>query len=432
MQVSIFGLGYVGSVAAGCLAEHGHDVVGVDINPLKVELVKSGTPPVDEPGLEERFDDTTLPGSLSSTSDAHRAIERTDLSIVAVGTPLDGSGQLSTTNLYNIVDSTVEPLRRTDGHTFVIRSTVPPGTTRQLKSYLKQKLEYPSPVDFVVNPEFIREGTAVQDFYDPPYVVLGCFDGDGGLEQSRALYDSLGLDAEFHVVEPELAESLKFVGNTFHALKITFANEVSSIASEQGIDGKRLMDLLCTDEKLNISSSYMEPGMSFGGSCLPKDNQAFADLAADAAVEAPLVESIQVSNATHLERIASRIEAVASGTVGIVGVSFKPDTTDMRNSPAIELMRHLDGSTQFFGDGIDLSTLVGSNRDYVDRVAPDLESRLHQAPDKFVEATDTVVFTNPGSYPGIVDGLQDHVVCDPVGTVRDASDRFAAYHPVIW
>lgn len=431
MDVSIFGLGYVGCVAGGCFAEHDHSVVGVDINPRKVEMVNNGVCPVDEPGLNERFASGSVDGTLSATTDAHEAITGTDISIVSVGTPLDSSGQLSTTNLYNVIDSTVEPLQETEGHTFVIRSTVPPNTTRKLQSYLHEKLSDPTSIDFVVNPEFIREGSAVEDFYDPPYVILGKFE-DGDAEPVKTLYQSLEFGADIHVVDPELAESLKFVSNTFHALKVTFANEVSSVASNYDINGKQLMEFVRADQKLNISPSYLKPGMSFGGSCLPKDNQAFGNLAGDAGIDIPLINNIQRSNAAHLDRIADRVDALAADRVGIVGVSFKSDTTDMRNSPALELMLELETDVCLYGTGVNLSELVGSNRDYIDRVAPDIESRLWTDPEGFLDTADTIVFTNNGSYPELRTGIEDHIVCDPIGAVCASAEQFAEYHPLIW
>jgi len=431
MRVSVFGLGYVGCVMTACLARNGHDVVGVDVNPEKVQRIDRGESPVDEPGVGEAIAEGAEAGCVVATTDAGEAVSKTDVSFLTVGTPLDDTGQLNTTNLYNVLDSAAPAIDRKGEHTVVVRSTVPPRTTRNLRSYLREKVGDDTNVDFAVNPEFIREGSAMSDFFDPPYVVVGSFaDDDPG--QVLDLYRTLDVDGEVRIVTPEQAESLKMVNNAFHALKICFANEIGSVVSAAGVDGKELMELVCADEKLNISDQYMEPGFAFGGSCLPKDTRAVATIAENAGVETPLISSIPESNDNHIERVRDLVESMDGDTVGIVGVAFKSNTADMRNSPGLRLASRVDGETLLYAGDLDPSAALGSNREYLDRVMPDIEDRLVSDPDAFLDSVDVVVFANDCSHPELTACLDDTPVCDPVGTVRELADAIDEYHAVSW
>lgn len=431
MDVSVFGLGYVGCVFSACLSRGGHDVIGVDVNPEKVRALDSGRSPIDETGVGDLIEEGVVDGRIRATTDAAEAIANSTHSFVTVGTPLDDTGQLNTTNLYNVMDSIAGPIGEKGEHTVVIRSTVPPRTTRNLREYLDDKLGAEATANFVVNPEFLREGTAVRDFYDPPYVVLGTFEGDdaSGVQE---LYESLGVEADVRVVSPEVAESLKMVNNAFHALKICFANEVGSVASSAGVDGKELMALVCRDTKLNISEKYLEPGFAFGGSCLPKDSRAIAKTGNGEGVDTPLLENILESNERHIGRVSERVNALDGETVGIVGISFKSGTSDMRNSPGLKLAKRLEKDVLLYGGGVDLSGMIGSNRDYVDRTFPDLESRLIEDPDEFLAHVDVVVFTNDDPRPELSPGLESKTVCDPVGAVSELADDVDEYHSITW
>lgn len=431
MNVSIFGLGYVGCVTAGCLTDGGHTVYGVDINPQKVRAIDEGRPPVEEPGLRDLFETGVAEGRLHATTDAAEAIENTEMSFVSVGTPLDETGKLSTTSLYNVIDSIVPAIAEQDEHTIVVRSTVPPGTTRSLRKYLTDRLDGDVRVNFVVNPEFLREGTALTDFYDPPYVVIGEF-ADGSGTALRELYEGFEIDASIEVVGPELAESLKMVNNAFHALKICFANEVSSVASTAGIDGQELMRLVCADTKLNISPAYLSPGFAFGGSCLPKDSRSIATMGEDLPAGTPLLSSIIESNDQHLKRIAAAVEALPGDRVGIAGVSFKAGTDDMRNSPSLRLANELEETPLLYSRSISVADAVGSNRDYLEKTFPDIESYLVNDPEEFLDRIDVVVFTNARDYSELLPAITDKAVCDPVGAMDDHAAEIEHYERAIW
>ncbi|PSP76819.1 hypothetical protein BRC86_00750 [Halobacteriales archaeon QS_3_64_16] len=413
MNVSIFGLGYVGCVTAGCLTDGGHTVYGVDINPQKVEQVNAGTPPVDEPGLADLFEEATSEGRLQATTDAVEAAASTDISFVSVGTPLDETGKLSTTGLYNVMDSMVPAVEEKGEHTVVIRSTVPAGTTRSLRDYLNDQLET-GKANFVVNPEFLREGTALSDFYDPPYVVIGEFAGDDA-SAVYDLYDAFEIDASTEVVGPELAESVKMVNNAFHALKICFANEVSSIAASEGIDGTELMRLVAADRKLNM-----------------KDSRSIATLGNEIPAGTPLLGSITDSNDSHLERIAAAVDGLPGERVGIAGISFKSGTDDMRNSPGLRLAQFLDETPLLYSRSISPADAVGSNRDYMEKIFPDLESFLVNDPEEFLDRVDTVVFTNTREYDELLPGIEEKSVCDPMGTMAEHASEIERYERAIW
>ena len=431
MKVSVFGLGHVGCILTACLAQHGHEVTGVDVNPQKVRTVNEGRSPVEEEGVEEWIEEGFVEGNISATTDSAEAIAESSITFVTVGTPSGDTGQLNATNLYNVMDSIVSPINDKSEHTVVIRSTVPPRTTRNLRTYLTGKLDDSANVNFAVNPEFLREGTALRDFYDPPYVILGTYEGDD-VQPVLDLYESLGVDAEIKVVDPEVAESLKMVNNAFHALKICFANEVGSIASSTGVDGKELLRLVCEDTKLNISDKYLEPGFAFGGSCLPKDSRALSTVGSERDVNALLIDSIIESNDEHLERVSRFVNELEEETVGIVGVSFKSGTMDTRNSPGLRLAKQLDQDVLFYGGNVDPSKMVGANQDYLNQAFPDAESRLISDVDAFLDSVDVVVFTNNGDWSEFAPKLKSKTVCDPVGAIRESADEIDEYYSITW
>lgn len=428
MRISIFGLGYIGCVSAGCLTSFGHDVVGVDINNRKVEQINAGTSPVTEPGLSELIDDAVESGRLEATTDPTEATENTDLSLVCVGTPEGKDGSLDTTNLYNVMDS-IAPV--VDGeHTITIRSTVPPGTTRDLRSYLQKQIDDTAAPQFVVNPEFLREGTAVSDFENPPYTVLGKFsDERTAVDQ---LYEELPLNGETHVVSPEAAELLKLTNNTFHAMKISFANEMGSIASQYDVDGDELLELVKSDSKLNISEKYLNPGFAYGGACLPKDTRATEELAAKKSMNVPLVSSIGEANDAHIRRIAAEANEMSGQTVGIVGISFKEGTRDVRNSPAIELAKSLEKEVAFYTTSIDFSDFVGSNRSYFDKSIAEIDPKIFGEADAFADAVDIIIFTNNGEYDELLEHIHEVPIIDPVGAAVQERDSVSEYRTISW
>lgn len=428
MRISIFGLGYVGCVTAGCLTSHGYDVVGVDINNRKVEQINSGTSPVSESGLAPLITEAVDKGMLSASSDPVQAVEQTELSLVCVGTPERTDGKLDTTNLYNVIDS-IAPAVDED-HTVAIRSTAPPGTTRNLKEYLNDQRPERKQPNFVVNPEFLREGTAIADFKNPPYTVIGKF-----TEEETAidrLYYDLPINGKVHTVSPETAELLKLTNNSFHALKIAFANEIGSIASEYGVDGTELLDLVTKDTKLNISDAYMDPGFAYGGACLPKDTQATEQLGREQGLQVPLIESITEANHAHIERIAEEVDATTGDVAGIVGISFKEDTHDVRNSPAIELAKIIDKEIAFLTPDINFDKFVGSNRSHFDKSMEKIDPQMFHDVESFTNACDMIIFTNNGEYENIINNVEKRPVFDPVGALTEYREQISEYKTISW
>jgi len=431
MKISILGMGYVGCIAAGCLASHGHNVIGVDINDEKVNKLNRGECPVEEEGLDSRIEDAVDGGYLTATTNGSNAVLETDISFVSVGTPLGADNRISTKNLYSVMDAIADGLEHKPEHKIVIRSTVLPGTTENLRQYLSAKVENMDGIDFVVNPEFLREGSAIKDFYNPPYIILGG-QSNGAQEYVEAVYREVGVEANVHYVNERTAETLKIVNNAFHALKITFANEVGSIAAQYNINGRELMKLVCEDTKLNISDAYLTPGMVYGGSCLPKDTQTLATLADRRNLEIPVTGNIEASNAAHLDRIADEVNECSGNSVGIVGLSFKEGTNDMRNSPALKLIERIGSkSINIYEKNVDLDQAIGADREYIDRVLSEFKPTRFIEPEVFLSDSDVVVFTNSNYHPEILSNLDSHTVFDPMGAV-DASKVPGTYRTISW
>ena len=340
MRISVYGLGYVGSVSAACLAADGHTVVGVDTNPVKVDLLNQGHAPVVEAGLGELIEEGVRAGRLRATTDCDAAVAGTDIGLVCVGTPSRGNGSLDLTNLRRVADDIGQAIRRRRSPiTVVVRSTVLPGTTRDV---LQPELERTAgrPVAVAVYPEFLREGTAIRDYRQPPKVVVGAID-----EAVRDLVTSLAARPGAPLVQTdlELAEMAKYVDNSWHALKVTFANEIGSLAKAQGLDGHRVMDILCTDTKLNLSPVYLRPGFAFGGSCLPKDVRALRYQGRGLDLDLPLLNAILPSNAQQLDRAFQLVTDAGARQVGVLGLAFKAGTDDLRESPMVEVVERLIG-----------------------------------------------------------------------------------------
>jgi len=431
MNISIFGLGYVGCIVSGCLADHGHNVIGIDINEEKVNKINRGQCPVEEDGLPSKIADAAKSGNLRATTNGSQAVLESEVSFVSVGTPLDGDTRISMSNLYSVMDSISNGMEEKDEHTIVIRSTVLPGTTENIRNYLYENIDGESKVDFVVNPEFLREGSAIDDFYHPPYIILGSY-ATAASERIKSIYREVGIKVDVHEVDVREAEMLKIVNNSFHALKISFANEIGSIASQYDIDGKVLMDLVCEDEKLNISDAYLEPGMAFGGSCLPKDTQSLDGLAEKKNIDGPIINNILESNTDHLDRIAEEVKTTAGESVGIIGLSFKGGTNDMRNSPSLRLIERLsDNRINIYAKNADIRQTVGANREYIDHVLNEYEPKIFDDPDKFLAESHTILFTNNDDYSELSRNLKSHTVIDPVG-ILSADAVPGEYRTVSW
>ncbi len=374
IAVSVFGLGYVGCVSAACLASRGHRVVGVDVNRQKLDDLRQGSAPVVEERIGELTAEVVKAGTLTVTEDAHAAVTNTYISLVCVGTPSGAGGGLSTKYLEQVTAQIGAALSDVTGwHVVVYRSTMVPGTCEDLLiPLLEQESGKRAGVDFgvCVNPEFLREGTSVRDFFDPPKTVVGESDPRSG-ETVLGLYE--GLPGPRFRVPITVAEMTKYVDNSFHALKVGFANEIGAICAGLELDSHAVMDIFLADTKLNISSAYLRPGFAFGGSCLPKDVRALTHTARRNDIDVPLLANLLMSNEVHLRRAVDLVVADGRRKVGIFGLSFKPGTDDLRESPMVELAERLIGKgfdVKIHDANVALSRLVGANRAFIDERLP--------------------------------------------------------------
>src|SRR3954452_12697359 len=430
MRVSIFGLGYVGTVCAACLARFGHEVVGVDLNEDKNAQISAGRSPIVEPGLEELIGEAVEAKRLSATSDHAQAIAGSELSLICVGTPSRRNGSLDTSHLEHVAQSIGTALRASEQrHTVVVRSTLLPGSTLGLvRPALERESERRCGEDIglAYNPEFLREGSAVADFLDPPYTLVGGLD-EASARTAAQLYESL--DAPLHLVTIPEAEMAKYAANAFHAAKIVFANEIASFSHAAGVDGRRVMDLLVQDSRLNISPAYLRPGFAFGGSCLPKDVRALLHAARQRDVELPLLESVPESNQLQLRRGIELVLAQPGKRVCVLGLSFKAGTDDLRESPVVQLVETLVGkgyAVQIYDGNVNLARLLGTNREYIEAVVPHLADLMVDEAEQALDACDTVVIGNDSpEFAGLVADRDSQPVVDLVGLSLSDSQREA-------
>jgi len=399
MDVSIFGLGYVGAVTAGCLTEGGHRVVGVDVQMVKVDAFNAGRSPIIEPELEEMLSHARRVGLLKATVDVREAIAETQLSIVCVGTPSLASGRLNLDYVRKVTQQIREALvllgKR---HTLVFRSTMLPGSTRQMVSEFLADLIEGGRLKVFYCPEFLREGTAVSDFREPSLSVLGT--QDGLVPADVEIAKLLGGYPEF--LSWDGAEMIKYACNYFHAIKVGFANEVGRLSKSLGVDGSRVMNVVCQDAKLNISRYYMRPGNPFGGSCLPKDVSALSSLARMEGVSMPLLDSTLSSNQSHLDALIKQITQHETRRVGLLGLSFKEDTDDLRGSPMVAVAETLLGrgyQLQIYDPQLNLTRLVGANEAEIQRRMPHLASLLRDSALDVVAASDLIIVSQACADP---------------------------------
>ena len=369
MKISIFGLGYVGTVSAACFAQDGHEVIGVDPVLTKVELVNEGLSPIIEADISEIMASTTREGRLRATSDPAEAIRETELSFICVGTPSQANGNLDLKYIRRICEQIGEALKeKAARHVVVVRSTILPGTMRRIViPTLEESSGKKAGTDFGVchNPEFLREGTAVKDFNSPPKTVIGELDEVSG-DKLASLYKRL--DAPLIRTDLETGEMVKYIDNCWHALKIGFANEIGNLCKSFSIDAHKAMEIFCKDEKLNISRAYLRPGFAFGGSCLPKDLRALTYQAKMNDLELPIINSVLPSNELQITRGLNLIMERGNKRVGVLGFSFKAGTDDLRESPMIEVIERLIGKgydLRIFDKNVNIASLVGANRDFI-------------------------------------------------------------------
>src|SRR5687767_13075251 len=398
MNVSVFGLGYVGSVSAASFAADGHTVVGVDVNADKVASLNEGRSPIVEKGLDELIRDNAANGRLRATTSTKEAVDATELSLICVGTPSRRNGSLDLSYLERVCEQIGEALAdKDDYHVVVVRSTVLPGTTHGVVIPALERtsgLEYGTGFGVTVNPEFLREGTAIHDFRNPPMTLIG-HNYKSDAQPTEALYTKVG--AEIVTTSIRTAEMIKYASNTWHALKVCFANEVGNLCKRLDIDSHEVMDIFCRDEKLNLSSYYMKPGFAFGGSCLPKDVRAMQYRAKEVDLDMPVIQSILGSNQLQIQHAINQVIDTGKKRIGLLGFSFKAGTDDLRESPIVILAEALLGkgySLCIYDRNVSIARLVGANKDYINKQIPHLSSLLTETIDEVIEKSDVLVVGN--------------------------------------
>lgn len=397
MNISVFGLGYVGAVSCACFAKLGHRVTGVDVNKQKVQLILSGKSPIVEKDLDEYVAEGIEKGTITATTDVTKAVLASDISIVCVGTPSQINGNIDLTYIYRVCSEIATALQQKDTfHTIVIRSTVIPGTIRQCAQIIEDVSGKKHLEDFGVasNPEFLRESTAIYDFWNPPYTVIGT-ESKQSEEHLETLYQAI--DAPIFKLRPEESEMIKYANNNFHAMKVTFANEIGNICKELGVDGHKVMEVVSSDTKLNLSPYYLKPGFAFGGSCLPKDVRGLNYRAKMLDVNTPLLNSLLPSNEYQIQRGLQLISDTGKHKVGFLGFAFKAGTDDLRESPVVELIETLMGKgydLALYDSNILLSQLMGKNKDYLTGHIPHITRLLKKSVDEVMKHAEVVVIGN--------------------------------------
>jgi GDP-mannose 6-dehydrogenase len=418
MQVSIFGLGYVGCVTAACLAELGHTVVGVDAQASKVDALSQGRAPLIEPGLDELIATHVRAGHLRATTNAPEAIHASDIALICVGTPSLANGAANLEFVERVLAEIGDALREhTAPFTVVLRSTCPPGTAEPLRARLCARVGRAVP--FAVNPEFLREGSAVSDFFAPPYVLVGA-DDEATANVLRALYEKIR--AEKRVTSLRTAEAVKYASNAFHAVKVVFANELGRWCASQEVDSRAVMELVCADRVLNLSEKYLTPGLAFGGSCLAKDLRALLYQARHSDVELPLLNSVLPSNQLHIQRALDLILAAGKTRVGMLGLAFKAQTDDVRESPLVLLAEQLLGkgfTLTIYDPQLSLTRVMGANRAYLEQHLPHIASLLAPTPQEVLENEVIVVGQRAEQFAAL--DLRGRIVIDLAGVVTDAN-----------
>jgi GDP-mannose 6-dehydrogenase len=437
LRISIFGMGYVGTVSAGCLAQNGHEVIGVDPVRAKVDLINAGQSPIIEAEIGKVISEAVKSGRLRATDNQDEAINQTELSFVCVGTPSQNNGNLDLTYIRRVCELIGRALKnKTARHTIVIRSTILPGTMRDIViPTLEENSGKKAGTDFGVcnNPEFLREGSAVNDFNFPPKTVIGQFDRESG-ELLASLYAKL--DAPFIRTDLETAEMVKYVDNSWHALKIGFANEIGNLCKAASIDAHEVMNIFCQDKKLNISAAYLTPGFAFGGSCLPKDLRALSYKAKMFDLDLPIMNAILPSNEVQVATGLQMILEAGHRRVGILGFSFKAGTDDLRESPMIEVIEHLIGKgydLRIFDKNVQMASLVGANRDFILNRIPHISRLMVNNIDAVLEQAQTIVIGNKDpEFVAVLDRLRsDQRLVDFVRITKRRSEN-GKYDGICW
>ena len=440
MRVAVLGLGYVGTVTAAGLASQGHEVVGVDVDDMKVDAISRGASPVVEPGIDRMIKEGVAAGRLRATSDPRVALDGADVSLVCVGTPSSSRGDADLTYISRALADLRDAMSfarppASGVHSVVVRSTVPLGTGRSLvaPAFAAELLPPGWSVGTAMCPEFLREGCGVEDFFDPPFVVVGA-DDVRTREALTELFAFLG--QEIHHVDVPTAEALKYACNAFHAVKITFANEMGRVFSPYEVDARRVMAIFCEDRKLNIAPTYLRPGFAFGGSCLPKDLRALQNMARVAGVDVPLISATTVSNEIVVRSVVDRVLETGYRRVCLLGLSFKMDTDDLRESPSLELAERFVGKgleVRIFDSIVNPERLVGANLRHLQSKLSHVNRLLATSPEEaLAEAEVVVVATSDPAVLRALAAADPKVVLDINGRLGDDIEHLSGYQGVNW
>jgi GDP-mannose 6-dehydrogenase len=436
--LSVFGLGYVGCVSSACFAKEGHRVIGVDVSRAKVDMINSGRATIVESGIGELVAEMVAAGRLTATTSSADAVRDSDISLICVGTPSRPNGSIDLQYVERVCQEIGAAFKtKASRHTVVVRSTVLPGTIQKIViPALESSSGKRAGKDFGVcmNPEFLREGTSIRDFYDPPFTLIGT-DDQQAADAVASLY--AGLEARVHVTSTGVAEMIKYTCNCFHGLKVGFANEVGNICKVFGVDSHEVMRIFCLDTKLNLSPTYLRPGFAFGGSCLPKDLRAITYHARSNDVDTPILSATLNSNQQQIERAYDMVRAAGSRNVGVLGLAFKAGTDDLRESPMVSVVEMLIGkgaNLAIYDRDVSEARLIGSNREYIEHEIPHIWSLMRGSVDEVLEASDVIVIGNSsGEFRLIEPKLRPgHVVIDLVRAFGDRTSNGDGYRGICW
>lgn len=438
MNLSVFGLGYVGCVSAACFAREGHNVIGVDSNPAKAEMVNRGESTIVEEGIGELVRDMVESGRLRATTDAAEAVRESEISLIAVGTPSNSNGSINLDYIERVCEQLGETIRdKGEPHTVVIRSTILPGTIEEVVIPALERASGKKLGDgfhVCTNPEFLREGTSIKDFYNPPFTLVGASSEEAG-RQVGSLYS--GIDAPLYVTEIRAAEMVKYACNSFHGLKVAFANEIGNVCKAMGIDSHEVMRIFTADTKLNVSAAYLKPGFAFGGSCLPKDLRAITHKARQLDVPTPVLAATLESNRLHIERATEMVLEAGNRRIGVLGLSFKEGTDDLRESPMVALVETLIGKGMelaIYDRNVSEGGLLGANRDFIERQIPHIWSLMRDDMSEVIASSDTLIIGNKAPEFRQLENTQrdDQVVIDLVRIFGDRTSSRNGYRGICW
>ena len=437
MKVSVFGLGYVGCVTIGCLSKVGHNVIGVDINKEKLKTVSTGKSTVIENGLDNLISNGVENGTIITTGDLSYAVQNSDIAIICVGTPNNSAGFLEMKYVKNVITKISKELTKKSYYTISVRSTVMPGTNNLISEMVEEISGKKNNIDFgvVSNPEFLREGSAIKDFFSPPYTVVAS-NSKKSIKQMRELYSFL--DSPFEEVDIKVAELIKFLNNSFHALKVAFGNEIGRLSSSLELGDNKLIELFLKDTDLNISAKYFNPGFSYGGSCLPKDLKALNAISKSEIIELPILNNVELSNSVHTAHIINKILNFKINSIGIYGLAFKSDTDDLRFSKSIDVCEILLGkgmNLKVYDNAVNISKLIGANKEFLNLKLPHIDNLLVSSFNNLLESSNLIVLVHKPNREEI--DLIKSFLSKKNNLVLDSSltndfKKYSNYHGINW